>query len=89
MLLSQRTLGHHLKPCSGFSAGVNAQLYSAAKLDKCEEREKYALFNAIGRVAVHLGVSYMCMEIFLEVRLVLMSTSLLFPEPCCSSKLQR
>lgn len=45
-LPSQRTLRdytHHLKPVPGYSAGVDAQLHSAAKLDKCEEREKCVL----------------------------------------------
>ena len=45
-LPSQRTLRdytHHLKPGSGFSAGVDGQLYSIAKLDKCEERDRCVL----------------------------------------------
>ena len=45
-LPSQRTLRdytHHLKPCSGFSGGVDDQLRIAAKLGTCEEREKYVL----------------------------------------------
>ena len=42
-LPSERTLRdytHHLKPGPGYSRGVDAQLSSAAKLDKCEERER-------------------------------------------------
>ena len=45
-LPSQRTLRnytHHIKPTIGFSAGVVSQLYQAAKLDLCEEREKYVI----------------------------------------------
>lgn len=45
-LPSQRTLRdytHHLKPGPGYCAGVDAQLRSVAKLDKCEEREKCVL----------------------------------------------
>ena len=45
-LPSQRTLRdytHHIKPTIGFSAGVDSQLYHAAKLDWCEEREKYVI----------------------------------------------
>ena len=45
-LPSQHTLRdytHHLKPCPGFSSGVDAQLLGAAKLDRCEERDKCVL----------------------------------------------
>ena len=45
-LPSQRTLHdytHHIKPTIGYSAGVDSQLYRAAKLDQCEEREKYVI----------------------------------------------
>ena len=45
-LPSQRTLRdytHHLKSEAGFSAGVDSQLLSAAKLEKCEERDKCVL----------------------------------------------
>ena len=45
-LPSQRTLrdySHHLKPGPGFSAGVDSQLQSAVKIDKCAEREKYVM----------------------------------------------
>ena len=45
-LPSQRTLRdytHHLKPAPGYSAGVDAQLSSTAKLDKCEERDRCVL----------------------------------------------
>ena len=46
LLPSQRTLRdytHHIKPSAGFSADVDTQLYHAAKLDSCEEREKYVI----------------------------------------------
>ena len=42
----QRTLRdytHHIKPTIGFSAGVDSKLYQPAKLDQCEEREKYVI----------------------------------------------
>ena len=42
-LPSQRTLRdytHHYKPGTGFSAAVDTQLYNAARLDVCEERDK-------------------------------------------------
>ena len=45
-LPSQRTLRdytHHLKPSSGFSYGVDHQLYSAARLDRGEELDKYII----------------------------------------------
>ena len=45
-LPSQRTLRdytHHLKPGSGFSAGVDIQLCQAAKLDQCEERDRIVI----------------------------------------------
>ena len=45
-LPSQRTLRdytHHLKPGSGFSAGVDNHLHIAARLDKCDERDKCVL----------------------------------------------
>ena len=45
-LPSQRTLRdytHHLKPSTGFSYGVDMQLHSAAKLEKCVPREKFVL----------------------------------------------
>ena len=45
-LPSQRTLRdctHHIKPTPGFSADVDVQLYSAAKLHQCEGREKYVI----------------------------------------------
>ena len=45
-LPSQRTLRdytYHIPPTSGFSAEVDRQLILAAKLDQCEEREKYVI----------------------------------------------
>ena len=43
-LPSQRTLRdftHHIQPSPGFSAEVDTQLYEAAKLEQCREREKF------------------------------------------------
>ena len=45
-LPSQRTLRdytHHLECGAGFSAGVDTQLYNAAKLDSCNERDRYVM----------------------------------------------
>ena len=42
-LPSKRTLKdytHHIKAKPGFSADVDAQLCNAARLEKCEDREK-------------------------------------------------
>ena len=45
-LPSQRTLRdytHHLECGAGFSTGVDTQLYNAAKLDSCNERDRYVM----------------------------------------------